>query len=134
MIKYIKNLQNIQKKEIELYIENGLFIFSIMPLILNWVIGLYFLKDEGKKTYVYRSFLSSFLFLIVSSILYLMYDFIIDIYFNNFINMVFFILQLFVILVYIYIFIIQMLSYYKKQNFWILNKTDELYKLILEYL
>ncbi len=134
MIKYIKNLQNIQKKEIELYIEKGLFIFSIMPFILNWITGLYFLKDEEKKPYVYRSFLSSFLFLIVSSILYLMYDFIIDIFFNNFINMVFFILQLFVVLIYIYIFIIQMLSYYKKQNFWILNKTDELYKLILEYL
>ncbi len=131
MLEYIKNLQ---KKEIEVTLEKALFIFSLFPLLLNWIVGLYFLKDEHKKIYIYRNFIVSFVFLILSSFLYLIYAFFINFISIVLLNPIFFMFQLFFTLGYIYISITQILSYYQGQDYWILRKIDKLYIIILEYL
>lgn len=130
MLEYTKN---IQKQQIQEYFEKFLFIFSLMPLILNWIAGIYFLKDNERKTYIYRSFIASWMFLIISSILYLIYVAFIDVFSSN-INIIFFILQVVLVLFYLYISIIQILSFYKKEDFYILKMLDSLYSVILEYL
>jgi len=101
-----------------------LFYFSIMPLILNWIVGLYYLEEAEKKSYVYRSFFISLVFLFTSSLFYVFYYFITSILNFSFFDYLFFLLQSIVVIWYIGISILQVLSYAKKQHFKIFDQLD----------
>ena len=101
-----------------------LFYFSIMPLILNWIVGLYYLEEAEKKSYVYRSFFISLVFLFTSSLFYVFYYFITSILNFSFFDYLFFLLQSILVIWYIGISILQVLSYAKKQHFKIFDKLD----------
>jgi len=105
-------------------IKEILFYFSILPLILNWIMGLFYLEEAEKKSYVYRSFFISLVFLFTSSLFYVFYYFITSILNFSFFNYFFFLLQSILVIWYIGLSLLQVLSYGKKQHFKIFDKLD----------
>ena len=105
-------------------IKEILFYFSILPFILNWIVGLFYLEEAEKKPYIYRSFFVSLIFLFKSSLFYVLYYFITSLLNFSFFNYLFFLLQLILVVWYVGISILQILSYAKKQHFKIFDKLD----------
>jgi hypothetical protein len=105
-------------------IKEILFYISILPFILNWIVGLFSLEEAEKKPYVYRSFFVSLIFLFKSSLFYVLYYFITSLLNFSFFNYLFFLLQLILVIWYVGISILQILSYAKKQHFKIFDKLD----------
>jgi hypothetical protein len=100
-------------------IKEILFYFSILPFILNWIVGLFYLEEAEKKPYVYRSFFVSLIFLFKSSLFYVLYYFITSLLNFSFFNYLFFLLQMILVIWYL-----KILSYAKKQHFKIFDKLD----------
>jgi hypothetical protein len=123
-----------KKEQIIYRLKEIFFIISILPLILNWILGIFYFKNEEKYPYIYRNFIISILFLICSSIFYIIYNFIMNIFFMLSINYLFFVFQTTLILLYVYFAILQIISYYKKKSFMILDKIDLIYKFLLNYI
>lgn len=121
-------------KKIEKQFKEILFIFSLLPLLLNWIVGFFVFHNEKQK-YIYLSAFNSVLFISLSSILFLIFllinEFIIT---TSLIHSIFFILQLFLVLLYFFISIALFISYYKNLEVKILNKFDLLYQKLLEIL
>ncbi len=110
--------------KVKKHIMEIIFIFSLLPLILNWILGIFFLDQKEKRTYIYRNFTISFVFLLISVLLYILYLIISNIYFSLIINYIFFILQISFIIFYIGISFLQIWSYKKNQKFNIFKIID----------
>ncbi len=111
-----------------------IFILSLLPLILNWIVGLFFLDQKEKRTYIYRNFTISFVFLIISVLIYILYLIITNIYFSLIINYIFFILQILFIFFYTGMSILQIWSYKNNLNlniFKIIDNWNYRFKLLL---
>ncbi|GIX41432.1 MAG: hypothetical protein KatS3mg129_1165 [Leptospiraceae bacterium] len=121
------------KKRIIIFLKELLFIFSLLPLILNWIVGI-FINDTEKKPYIYRNFLISIVFLIISSLLYLLYYFITELYFSILFNYIFFVIQLIFVFIYVYFSLIHIIAYIKNKHYKIFNILDQIQKDILNYI
>lgn len=124
-----------KNKNIINQIQEILFIISLLPLLLNWILGFFIFHKEKEKIYIYRSAFNSVLFISLSSSLFLIFllinEYIIT---NSLINYIFFILQVFLVLAYFFISIALFISYYKNSELKILYKLDLLYQKFLEIL
>ncbi len=95
--------------------ERFLLILSILPFLLNWIIGILLIKDTQKMKLCYFSSISGILFILLSSVLYFIYTFFYGISFQILVNSIFLLLQIFLIALYLF-FSFKIFQFYKKQQ------------------